>query len=242
VRKPSRIIDAHAMLGQETYLSLGADELLRRMDEAEVDVAVARPMGAGLIVNHREGNNHVLTNAPRIRGLVSVNPWWGKAGREELARCRDAGAVGLFLDPARQGFFPTEPVADGLYELAAEYQWPVMFRTGAYIYADVLAVAEVARRFPSVDFIAGFGGFADMWFEISDAIGSVPNLHLDASMLWSDGIEEIINRHGVERVLFGSAEPRNRYSVNFRTLDRLDLSPAAQEAVYHGNAARIFHC
>jgi predicted TIM-barrel fold metal-dependent hydrolase len=61
-------------------------------------------------------------------------------------------------------------------------------------------------------------------------------------MLWSDGIEEIINRHGVERVLFGSAEPRNRYSVNFRTLERLELSPAAQEAVYHGNAARIFRC
>jgi predicted TIM-barrel fold metal-dependent hydrolase len=242
VFKPSRIIDAHAMLGEETYLSLDADELIRRMDEAGVDAAIARPMGAGLIVNHREGNDSVLGGGPRIRGLVSVNPWWGKAGRDELARCRDAGAVGLFLDPARQGFFPTEPVADDLYHVAAEYHWPVMFRTGAYIYADVLAVVEVARRYPSVEFIAGFGGYADMWFEIADAIGSVPNLHLDASMLWSDGIEEIINRFGAERVLFGSAEPRNRYRVNFRTLDRLELSAAAQEAVYHGNAARIFRC
>jgi predicted TIM-barrel fold metal-dependent hydrolase len=230
------------MLGEETYLSLDADELVRRMDEAGVETAIARPMGAGLIVNHREGNDLVLRRAPRVRGLVSVNPWWGKRGRDELARCRDAGAVGLFLDPARQGFFPTEPVAAELYELAADLQWPVMFKTGAYIYADVLAVVEVARRFPSVEFIAGFGGYADMWFEISAAIGSVPNLHLDASMLWSDGIEEIINRHGADRVLFGSAEPRNRYRVNFRTLERLKLPDSTQDAIYHGNATRIFHC
>ena len=123
----------------------------------------------------------------------------------ELERCRDAGAVGLFLDPLRQGFFPTEPVATAIYERAAEYGWPILFRTGAYVFADVLAVAEVARRFPSIDFIAGFGGYADMWFEINAAIGTVSNLHLDASMLWSDGIEEIIQQRGADRVLFGSA-------------------------------------
>ena len=229
------------MLGDETYLSLDAAELLRRMDAAEIDTAVARPMGAGLIVDHRAGNDLVLSAGPRIRGLVSVNPWWGVKGLDELARCRDNGAVGLFLDPLRQGFFPTEPIATPLYERAAEFRWPILFRTGAYIFADVLAVVEVARKFPTVDFIAGFGGYADMWFEINAAIGSVPNLHLDASMLWSDGIEEIIREHGAERVLFGSAEPRNRYRVNLRTLDRIELPAAARETIYHQNAERVFH-
>jgi len=229
------------MLGDETYLSLDAAELLRRMDDAEIETAIARPMGAGLVVDHRAGNDLVLSAGPRIRGLVSVNPWWGTRGLDELACCRDHGAVGLFLDPLRQGFFPTEPIATPLYERAAEYRWPILFRTGAYIFADVLAVVEVARKFPTVDFIAGFGGYADMWFEINAAIGSVPNLHLDASMLWSDGIEEIIREHGAERVLFGSAEPRNRYRVNLRTLDRIELPAEAREAIYHQNAQRVFH-
>jgi uncharacterized protein len=241
VSRATKIIDAHAMLGEETYLSLDAAELLRRMDAAEIETAIARPMGAGLIVDHRAGNDLVLSAGPRIRGLVSVNPWWGAEGLDELARCRDHGAVGLFLDPLRQGFFPTEPIATPLYERAAEYNWPILFRTGAYIFADVLAVVEVARKFPTVDFIAGFGGYADMWFEINAAIGSVSNLHLDASMLWSDGIQEIITQHGAERVLFGGAEPRNRYRVNLRTLDRLELPPAAREAIYHHNAERVFH-
>ena len=239
--RAAKIIDAHAMLGDETYLSLDAGELLRRMDEAEIDTAIARPMGAGLVVDYHAGNDLVLNAGPRIRGLASINPWWEGRGLDELARCRDRGAVGLFLDPLRQGFFPTEPIAEPVYQRAAEYGWPVLFRTGAYIFADVLAVVEVARRFPAIDFIAGFGGFADMWFEINAAIGSVPNLHLDASMLWSDGIEEIVKQHGPQRVLFGSAEPRNRYRVNLRTLDRLELSAAAREAIYHKNAERIFY-
>lgn len=239
--RASRIIDAHAMLGDETYLSLDAEGLLRRMDAAGIELAVARSMGAGLVVDHRAGNDLVLTAGPRIRGLATVNPWWGAKGLDELARCRDLGAVGLYLDPLRQGFFPTEPVAASIYQRAAEYGWPIMFRTGAYIFADVLAVVEVARKYPAVDFVAGFGGYADMWFEINAAIGSVPNLHLDASLLWSDGIQEIINQHGPERVLFGSAEPRSRYEVGLRTLDRLELPLATREAIYHQNAARVFH-
>jgi uncharacterized protein len=241
VSRAAKIIDAHAMLGEETHLSLDAAELLRRMDDAEIDAAMARPMGSGLIVDHVAGNDLVLNAGPRIRAVVTMNPWWGARGLDELARCRDRGAVGLFLDPLRQGFFPTEPVATPVYERASAYGWPVLFRTGAYIFADVLAVVEVARRFPNTDFVAGFGGYADMWFEMNAAIGSVPNLHLDASMLWADGIQEIIKQHGAERVLFGSAEPRNHYRVNLRSLDRLELSAVAREAIYHQNATRIFH-
>jgi predicted TIM-barrel fold metal-dependent hydrolase len=241
VGKPSKVIDVHAMLGEETYLSLDAAELARRMDEAEIDLAIARPMGAGLVVDHCAGNDLVLNAGSRIRGLVSVNPWWGETALSELTRCQDQGALGLFLDPLRQGFFPTEPLAAPLYERAAKYGWPVMIRTGAYIFADVLAVVEVARRFPTVSFIAGFGGYADMWFEIADAIGSVNNLYLDASLLWADGIGEIVRRHGAERVLFGSAEPRNRYRVNLRTIDRLELSDEQRDAIYFRNAERLFH-
>ena len=73
------IIDAHVMLGEETYLSLTPDELLRRMDDAGVDQAIARPMGAGLVVDHVTGNDLVLGAGPRVRALVSANPWWGRS-------------------------------------------------------------------------------------------------------------------------------------------------------------------
>ena len=175
------------------------------MDEANIELAIARPMGSELVIDNRAGNDRVMNAGPRIRGMVSVNPWWEAKALEELRRCRDKGAVGLFLDPLRQGFFPTEPIATPIYEQIAKYRWPIMFRTGTYVFADVLAVAEVARRYPQIEFIAGFGGYADMWFEVVGAIGTVPNLHLDASLLWADGIDEVIQSHGPSRVLFGSA-------------------------------------
>jgi uncharacterized protein len=241
VSKQHRIIDAHAMLGNEIYLALDECELVRRMDTAGIDLAIARPMGRGLVVDHREGNDLVLKTGPRIRGLATVNPWWGRLALEELSRCRDLGAVGLFLDPLRQGFFPTEDVATPLYERAAEYGWPIMFRTGTYVFADVIAVVEVARRFPQINFIAGFGGYADMWFEMTAAIGAVPNLYLDGSLLWAEGVEEVINTHGTERVLFGSAEPRNRYRVNLRSLERLELADDIRRAIFYENAERLFN-
>jgi len=234
------VIDAHAMLGDETYLRLDADELLRRMDAAGVDLAVARPMGAGMVVDHRAGNDLVLKAGPRIRGLATVNPWWGPKALDELARCRDLGAVGLFLDPARQGFFPTEPVATPVLARAAEYGWPVMMKTGAYVYADILALAEVARDFPGTTFVAGFGGFADQWFELPMAMRNAPNLMLDASMMWGAGIQQIVDRHGAGRVLFGSAEPRNRYAVVLKAIERRGLDESSRRAVLHDNAARVF--
>ena len=149
------IIDAHVMLGEETYLSLTPDELLRRMDDAGVEMAIARPMGGGLVVDHVAGNDLVLGAGPRVRAIVSANPWWGATALDELARGRDRGAVGLFLDPHRQGFMPTEGVAAPLLDRAATYGWPVMFRTGAFVNADVLALAEVARRVVLVVVAAG---------------------------------------------------------------------------------------
>jgi predicted TIM-barrel fold metal-dependent hydrolase len=234
------VIDAHAMLGRETHLDLDADELLRRMDAAGVAMAVARPMGAGMVVDHVAGNDLVLKAGPRLRGLVTANPWWGARALDELARGRDLGAVGLFLDPARQGFFPTEAVAAPLFERAADMGWPVMVRTGLYVFSDLLALVEVARRLPETAFIAGFGGYADMWFELPGVFGSTSNLHLDASMMWGEAIREIVVAHGPSRVLFGGAEPRNRYAVNLRTLDRLGLDEAARRAILHDNARRIF--
>ncbi len=71
------IIDAHVAVGGEHYLRLDAAELLRRMDEHGVVVAVARPMGAELAVHNRRGNDRVLSAGPRVRGLATANPWYG---------------------------------------------------------------------------------------------------------------------------------------------------------------------
>jgi predicted TIM-barrel fold metal-dependent hydrolase len=127
-----------------------------------------------------------------------------------------------------------------LLERATDYGWPVMVRTGTYTYADLLALAEVARRLPQTPLIAGFGGFADMWFELPGVMAAVPNLYLDASLIWGEAIRDLVAAHGPSRILFGSAEPRSRYRVGLRKLERLELDDGTMRAILHDNAQRIF--
>lgn len=236
----SEIIDAHALLGVENHLALTADDLQRRMDASRIATAVARPMGAGLVVDNGVGNDRVLSHAPRIRGLVSVNPWYGDRAREELERCRDRGAVGLFLHPSRQGFMPTDDVASPVIEQAAAFGWPLMFHTGTYVQSDILAVVDIARRYPATAIICGFGGFTDMWFELPVAFQAVPNLYLDASMIWSESVRLILTECGADRILFGSAEPRNRYETVLRMINRVELDNEQRQAILSANAKRVF--
>jgi predicted TIM-barrel fold metal-dependent hydrolase len=182
----------------------------------------------------------ILAAGPRIHALATANPWYGRRAIDELRRCHERGAVGLFLHPARQGFSPIEPIAAPLFDLAAAAQWPVMFHTGTFIFADVLAVAEAARRYPCTPMILGCGGFADMWFEIPGVLRDVPNLYVETSHTLGDGLRNVLNGVGHERLLFGSGEPSNRYKVVLKTLKRLELNDAAKRHVFHDNALRLF--
>lgn len=235
-----KIIDAHVMLGEESPLALQHDQLLRQMDAHGIEKAIARPMGAELVIDNRAGNSRVLNAGPRILGLVTANPWYGPRAIEELKRCRQAGAVGLFLHPSRQGFMPIEQVAVPLLEYAAEAGWPVMFHTGTYVQSDVLAVAEVARRYPQTPFILGSGGFADMWFEVPGAMQSVPNLWLETSHILGNGIRTVLRTSGADRILFGSGTPSNCPASALKCLSNLELDAATHRAVLLENAVRLF--
>jgi uncharacterized protein len=235
-----QIIDAHAMLGEEHPLALSPDDLLRRMDAHGIEQAIARPMGAELAVGNQAGNNCVLKCGPRIRGLISVNPWYGPRAIDELKRCQEAGAVGLFLHPSRQGFMPIEPIAAPVLNFAADARWPVMFHTGSYIYSDVLAVAEVARTYPQTQFVLGCGGFADMWFEIPGVMADVSNLWLETSHTLGDGIRATIKSAGPQRIIFGSGEPSNCYASALNCLNNLDFDNETKKAIQFENARRLY--
>lgn len=234
------VIDSHVLLGVEHPYHMDAAGLLRRMDANGVTMAVARPMGAELIVENRAGNDRLLNAGPRIKAWVTANPWYGAAAIGELKRCRDRGAAGLFLHPARQGFIPIEPVAEAVLRFAAESGWPVMFHTGTYAYADILAVGEVARRFPQTQFVAGWAGYTDMWFELPGVAASVPNLWFDTSLIWSGAVTQIIDAQGPGRILFAGGEPRNSYNVVLRALARRGITPEQSREIFFDNAARLF--
>src|SRR4051794_4337914 len=122
---PIGIIDAHVGLGVEHHLRLEPDELLVQMDASGVATAIARSVGSELVVRNREGNERLLKMSPRIASLVTANPWYGADAIEVLRAGHGGGGVGLYLHPTRQGFMPTDRIAEPLIELAAGVDWPV---------------------------------------------------------------------------------------------------------------------
>ncbi len=70
--------------------------------------------------------------------------------------------------------------------------------------------------------------------ELPESFGKVANLYLDASMMWGDAIED---RQDVwpHRESCSRRRPRNRYAVNLRTLERLELDEPAAQAILHAN-------
>lgn len=235
------IIDAHVMLGAEYPLSQRLDDLLRKMDQHEVEKAAARPMGGELVYDNTAGNDRLLSAGPRILALITANPWRGDGATEELKRCQQLGAAGLFLHPARQGFMPIEPIVEPLLEFAATARWPVMFHTGTFVNSDVLAVAEVARRYPETPFVLGCGGFADMWFEIPGVMESATNVWLETSHILGNGVRIVLQGPGAKRVIFGSGEPSNRYACALHCLRNLELDETTTRQVLHDNARRLFN-
>jgi predicted TIM-barrel fold metal-dependent hydrolase len=234
------IIDAHVALGAEHHLHLDSADLVRALDDHGVSIAVARPLGTELVVYNTRGNDRLLTAGPCIRALITANPWYGERALEELKRCHERGAVGLYLHPTRQGFMPTDPIAEPLVALAGELNWPVTFHTGTYIQSDVLAVAELARRFPHINFICDSAGFSDMWFELPGLIQEHQNLLLCVSFIWSRAILNAVRAGSVDRILFGSGQPRDELDVALGRIHRLALGAAEMRAILHDNAARVF--
>ena len=234
------IIDAHVALGDEDRLHLAGDDLLGEMDRHSIATAVARPMGAELAVDNARGNDRVSSAGPRVKALITANPWYGDGAIEELRRCQSRGAVGLYLHPTRQGFMPTDTIVEPLLDFAANVRWPVVMHTGTYINSDVLALAELARRRPELTFVADSCGFADMWFELPGVLEELPNIVLCASMIWGRAIGNAVARFGPQRIMFGSGAPRDSIAAALKRIERLELGDNDQRAILHDNAARVF--
>jgi uncharacterized protein len=242
--RPSHpIIDAHVTLGYEPfkpYHSLTTADLLAQMDAHGVSLSIARPGGNAVAYFNERGNRECLGASPRVKALATATPWAASDASAELERSRQAGAAGLYLHPSRQGFLPSDDVARPLLDFASAYAWPVVFHTGTYIQSDVLAVAEVARGYPSLTILCDCAGFTDMWFELPGLLADLPNLNLIASLIWPRAIANTIKNYGASRVLFGSGSPRDSLTAAIERIERLELSDDDYRAVMHDNAARIF--
>ena len=190
-------------------------------------------------------------------GFASVDPWKGRAALAELRRAVvDLGLRGLKLHPSAQAFAPDDRVHYPLYEVAAELEIPIVFRTGTtglgsglrggggikLGYSRPVLLDAVAADFPELEIIGAHPSWP--WQDEMLAVAQhKTNVWIDLSgwspRKWSPALTEAVLGPLQDRVLFGTDYPFLSFSKWLRAFESHDPSPEVTEKVLKGNAQRL---
>jgi len=238
------IIDSHCHVGSGLRKRITAEELLRQMDLHDVERAVVCTVDQFVAVRNQEGNDQVLAagarRPDRFWGLAAVNPWFQEDAVAELARCLDAGLVGLKLNSHLQGFVLSDPLVHPLLELCRARRAPVYAHTGTVVTAEPFQLAELARSFPEVPFVMGHMGFADLWTDAVPAALQADNIYLETSLIDPMNIANAIQKVGPRRILFGSDSPESDLSLEIEKLAMVPMGPDQRRRIMHDNAPALW--
>jgi hypothetical protein len=246
--------DCHISPTDEGGVSIGADELVRRMDQAGVDRAVAW-LQPPYERHTREANAYVYdatqTYPDRVLGFGWADPNLGvEAACQTVRRCvEDYGFQGVKLNGAQNSFYIDAPDMSMpvIEEIAATGKLLAL-----HVGADApdrthpFRVAKIARAFPDLQMLAvhmGGVGHADLTGAMIEFAAQCPNITLVGSAVRTRPILSAIRELGPRRVCFGSDTPFGLMHVEVARYGAMlgpELDAAERALVMGGNIERLF--
>lgn len=242
------IVDSFTLLGESIFgCSATRDDVLRVMDEAGIDRAVACP--ARPRYYHLGPANDALAaqvaGHDQLIGFARVDPNLGEdAAREARRALGDLGLAGLFLHPWEETFRVSAPPVDGVVEAAQAAGVPVLIAAGYPWLSEGLQIGELASRFPDVNFIATNGGQLNIsglgQTDIELAMARCQNLYLQTAGVYrEDFLENVVERFGSDRLLFASGFPVYDPRLEVQRPRSMHVDQATSDAVLGDNATRL---
>ena len=222
-------------------------DLLRSMDQADLDISVVCPIAtkpdqaAGILKWCRK------IHSDRIEPFPSVHPDDPQAAKW-VARFAEEGFAGIKLHPQYQAFEADEPRMDPIYAAAAEHDVVITSHCGLDLaYPDTndnaspVRFAKVIERFPTLRLICTHMGGWRSW--------ELVELHILGKPIWletSFSLDELgpqrsadmIRRHGADRVVFGTDWPWKPQDKELALFNALPLDAKEKRNILWGNAAR----
>lgn len=223
-------------------------ELVQSMDAADVDVSAICTIATkpdqpkGILKWCRN------VRSDRIEPLPSVHPDTPEAPRW-LETFAEEGFIGIKLHPMYQAFAFDEPRMDDIYRAASQCGLIVQSHCGldvAFGDTDDRAAPErfrrVIDRHPDLKLICTHMGGWRSWDQAEQwLIGA--NVYLETSFsldrLEPQRAVEMMRRHGIQRVLFGTDWPWADQARDIQRLRSLPLTAPETRALLFGNAARL---
>ena len=185
-------------------------------------------------------------NSDSIISFGSIHPdapdW-----EEELERIADMGLKGIKLHPDYQGFMADDEKMKPIYKKISELGLITLFHAGfdygfepPYHCMPDSALKALAW-FESPVILAHWGGI-DCGFEVIEKLCGLP-VYFDTSFGYGSmppiAQKRIIDKHGTDKLLFGSDCPWHSPAWEIRNLSTLGLTPEELEKIYHLNAEKL---
>lgn len=226
---------------------------LTEKERRETEAKIAETM-IGRFQRRNAWTCEVARANPSLIPFINVDPIMGADGmRKEITERVHQGARGLKLHPPSQRLYPNDRRLWPMYETAIELGLPVISHSGAFAYPIVYGqpkyFAEVLESFPKLTLVLAHlgGGF---WEETVALSQRYPNVSFDCCQTLDESYKEhslsdaelvsLIQKLGVDRVMFGSDFPWYNPIKNYQRLLRLSLTPTENRALLSENAIRIY--
>ncbi len=191
------------------------------------------------------GNNFLLAAAAVDSDFIpfgSVHPDMGAdAAVAELQRIAAQGAKGVKLHPDFQHLYIDGDNMWEIYEACQTLGLPVLFHVGDKNtdYSTPRRMYRVLERLPNLKVIAAHLGGYSVWDEAKDVlIGS--DVYMDCSesrpFLTIDETYDLIQRHGVDRVMFGSDYPVFCTDSAYDLINEIGFTAEEKEKLFYKTA------
>jgi len=261
---PKAIEELERRANIKAFLNGTVSDLRRSMQEAGIALSVLQPVctkpnQVRSINTWTEQFNHHFTyddyQTPRSMIQPDILPFGTlypgqEDWEEEINRLKRAGIRGIKLHPEYQAFDPNAPCLFPLYEKLQEENCIVLFHAGEDIgfpppyHARPRRIAAVVEAFPDLRIIAAHMGGYNMWDEVEECLVK-KDLYLDTSYtighLPTERLIHMMERHGFDRILFGTDSPWKDQSEEVQNILRLDIPDEAKGKILWENAHNLLH-
>ena len=225
------------------------DSLKKEMARDGVDLSVVLSIATSPKQQHNVNSFAMeISRDPAVEAFGSVHPDAPDA-LEELDRIHDAGLKGVKLHPEYQGFYADDEKMKPIYQKISRLGLITVFHAGFDCgfpppYHAMPEHLLGALKWLEGPVVAAHWGGVHCGMEVLDKLCG-ENILFDLSYGYDcvpkPIAQAIVDKHGPERLLFGSDMPWHRPEWELRLINSLDISPSDREKILFRNAMGLLN-
>ena len=188
-----------------------------------------------------------INNQKDIFAFGSVFPF-SKDALDELERIKSLGLKGIKLHPDYQGFSVDDERLKPLYKKISSLGLITVFHSGVDLgfcapYGNTPEKLIKALSWFSSPVVAAHWGGPGYSKEVTEILCGAENLYFDVSFGFSIipkcYASKIVEKHGTDKLLFGTDSPWHTAQMELSLLNTLELSQDEKDNIFYKNASRL---